>query len=254
MKNLDFLPEIYRQQHRQRAARRWWCAVAAVFAASISVAAGSQWWIRRGIERELADVESKFAEALKRNVEFARLQEEIVRAEEVAELYTYLAHPWPRTQLLAALVRPLPDSMRLTELSITFEMLPAEAPPSRAGEKGMPPAAKPEPSLAVKDLQTLRQECDQRQTVISLAGVADDVNELHGYVEQLGKSPLFAAAHLKGVESAAQGSEAGHSRFLVHVVVKPGYGQPRGPHPRDFPAASSVAPADVQLAGGGTGP
>src|SRR5262245_63954798 len=124
MKNIDFLPEIYKQQRVQRRARTWWCTVAGIFATAILTASCYQWMIRRGIHLELQEAEPKYAQALKREAELQLVRQEISRAEEVASLYAYLAHSWPRTQLLAAVVRPLPDSVRLSEVTISFEMLP----------------------------------------------------------------------------------------------------------------------------------
>ena len=232
MKNIDFLPEIYKQQRVQRRARRWWCTVAGIFAVAVLGAAFSQWMIRRSIQRELTQVEPKYAEALRRETELQLVRQEISRAEEVANLYAYLAHPWPRTQLLAAIVRPLPESIRLSEVTIAFETLPQGPiinPASSATSSGGNANETPSPARA--DLAQLRSECDGRQVVLSLTGTATVLSELHAYVDQLGKSPLIAAAHLKGVESSGTGKAAGESRFHIHVVVRPGYGQPGGPHP-----------------------
>ena len=39
-----------------------------------------------------------------------------MRAGHEASLYTFLKNPWPRTQLLAEVVRPLPDGIRLAKI------------------------------------------------------------------------------------------------------------------------------------------
>ncbi|HZL89969.1 MAG TPA: hypothetical protein VFB96_16495 [Pirellulaceae bacterium] len=255
MKNIDFLPEIYKQQRVQRRARSWWCTVAGIFAAAILSASLYQWMIRRGIQLELIQVEPKYAEALKREAELQLVRQEIARAEEVASLYAYLAHPWPRTQLLAAIIRPLPDSVRLSEVTIAFEILPQGVVIHPASS----PAGnlKQTPSPAIADLGILRDECDGRQVVLSITGTATVLTELHAYVDELGKSSLIAAAHLKGVESSGAGKATGESRFHIHVVAKPGYGQEGGPAvepPR--PPAGHVSRAErlLHLAHGGSQP
>ena len=250
MKHIDFLPDIYRQQRVQRRARRWWCTVAGVFAAAILAASLSQWMVRRSIQRELAEVEPKYAAALTREAELAILKEDIVREEEIAGLYTYLAHPWPRTQILSAVIRPLPASIRLSEINVAFEMLPQGAVilPASSNAQGNTQKA---PSPASQDLTQLRSECDGRQVVLSISGTATVLTELHAYVDQVGKSPLIAAAHLKGVESAGTGQAAGEARFHIHVVVLAGYGQAGGP-PLDpaVPRAETVSAIDKPLQGG----
>lgn len=230
MKNIDFLPDIYRQKRHQRRAMRWWCVVGVVFAAAVLAAATSQWMIRRGIQHELAQVEPKYAEALQREAELAAVRQEIVQLEEVASLYAYLSHPWPRTQLLAGIIKPLPNSIRLTEVTMAFESLPqGPAVSPAAASARLSAGAKASPSPAKQDLTQLRNECDGRQVVLTVTGTATVQTELHAYVDQLGKSPLIAAAHLKSVESSGAGKTTGEARFHIHVVVRGGYGQRSGP-------------------------
>ena len=233
MKSIDFLPEIYTQNRVQRRAQAWWCLIGAAFAVVVLLAASMQWMIRYGIERELALIAPKYAEALKRQNELHAIRQEIEEAEEVADLYAYLSHPWPRSQLLAAVIRPLPESVRLTEIIVTHEALPVGPPitPASSASSG----TKELPSSAAADLTLLRAECDGRQTVLILVGTATTLSELHAYVDRLGRSPLIAAAHLKGVETAAVGISAGEARFHLHVAVRPGYGQEGGPELRVNP-------------------
>lgn len=244
MKNIDFLPDIYRQQRIQRSARRWWCLVAGIFSVALLAAAASQWILRGSIQRELAQVEPKYAEALQREVQLQVVRQEVARAEEVASLYAYLGHPWPRTQLLAGVIRPLPASIALSEVTIGFQALPQGA-PLTAASRGTG-AAKPAPTEAAQDMNTLRQECDGRHTILSITGTALQLNDLHAYVDQLGKSPLIAAAHLKGVESSTSGSP-GEARFHIHVVIRPGYGQPGGPEIAPPTSGPQIAPGMHQV-------
>ncbi len=236
MKNIDFLPEIYTQNRVQRRAQAWWSMIAAAFAAMVLLAATTQWMMRRSIEQALAQLEPKHAEALSRQLQLQDIRQEIERAEEIADLYAYLAHPWPRSQLLAHVIRPLPDSVRLTEITIAHEALPAGPPltPAASLKTGTKQTFAP----AKIELALLRAECDGRQTVLTLVGSAATLSELHAYVAELGRSPLIAAAHVKGVETAATGNVVGESHFHVHVAVKPGYGQDGGPDETFVPVQS----------------
>lgn len=227
MKNIDFLPEIYTQNRVQRRAQAWWCMAAAAFAAVVLLAASTQWLIRRGIERELVKIEPQYEEAIKRQSQLKSVRQEIERAEEVANLYAYLSHPWPRSQLLASAIRPLPDSLRLTEITISQEVMPTAPSITPAASSGNQAADGPSPARS--DLTLLRTECDGRQTVISMVGTTTTLSELHAYVDHLGKSPLIEAAHVQAVETVAAGSGAGEPRFHLHVAVRPGYGQDGGP-------------------------
>jgi hypothetical protein len=247
MKNIDFLPEIYTQNRVQRRAQAWWCMAAAAFAVVVLVAASTQWMIRDGIERELAKIEPKYEEALKRQAKLRSVRQEIERAEETANLYAYLSHPWPRSQILAHAIRPLPDSLRLTEITITYEAVPT--PPSVAPAASSNGPAKELPSPAQSDLAQLRAECDGRQTIVSIVGTATTLSELHAYVDQLGKSPLIEAAHVQAVETTAAGGNALEPRFHLHVAVRPGYGQDGGPAiPAVPPRTAVVGPQSSTIA------
>src|SRR5690349_6277012 len=121
MKTIDFLPDIYRQRDALRRARLWWGAVGLIFGGAIAAAATAQLCLRHSLQRQLADLAPEFdaAQALAR--ELTTLQTQIARGRHEANLYTYIEHPWPRTQLLAEVVRPLPECMRLTQMHIGEE-------------------------------------------------------------------------------------------------------------------------------------
>ena len=239
MKNIDFLPEVYAQKRVERRTQAWWCLTAAAFAILALLFASTQWMIRHAIELELAEIEPKHAQALARQNELAAIRLEIEQEEQIAELYAYLAHPWPRSQLLAGVIRPLPDSVRLTEITIAHELLPSGPPVTVASSPAAPPGAK---SAAKTDLALLRSECEGRQTLLTIVGTASTLSELHAYVDRLGRSPPIAAAHLKGVETSP-GNLVGQSQFQLHVAVRPGYGQDGGPAlvtPRNRTAKAGV--------------
>src|SRR5258706_14981392 len=100
MKNIDFLPEIYRHRRALRHARLWWAGVAVLFSLAIGGTAATQWLFRRAIATQIAMVEPQYAAALQQDAQSAALQVKLAEAEELAGLYLYLRHPWPRTQLL----------------------------------------------------------------------------------------------------------------------------------------------------------
>ena len=245
MKNIDFLPNAYRERNAFRNARAWWGVVVLIFGTVILATASVQFTWRRSAERELASLQDDYFAATQRDLELARLQKQIQGASEAAALYTYLQHPWPRSQVLAAIAGPLPDSVHLYAIHVREELLPVVAPTGNSSGKRRTGGEAEGPKLSPEqqDLATLRQECDSRQTVVELDGMTDDVQMLHRYVAELGKSPLVAAANLKSLEAVSTdaeqiGSEEGTvprlsgTRFRVHLAIKPGYGQPGGPEPK----------------------
>src|SRR5262249_26273514 len=121
MKTIDFLPDIYRQREIMRRARLWWGIVVVIFGSAIGVAATAQAWLKHNLVRQLDDVAPQYAAAQAQVQELSSLQSEINRAGNVASLYTFLESSWPRTQLLAELVRPLSSTIRLSQIHLAEE-------------------------------------------------------------------------------------------------------------------------------------
>ena len=231
MKDIDFLPEIYRQRRVLRHARLWWVGVAMLFSLSIGGVAATQWYFLRGLQVQLQRVEPQFLAAQEQKAEMARVQAAVKQAEELAALYLYLEHPWPRTQLLAAVATPLPRSIQLNELHVIEEAAASSEQPASpdANHRGTAGEAAANPS-AKTDLAGFRGVHDRQTTILELSGRASNIKELHDYVDLLAKSPLVASANLKGLESGGEGNTPGASRFHLRIAIRPGHGQPGGPH------------------------
>src|SRR6185436_10443407 len=114
--------------------------------------------------------------------ELTTLQNQVSRAGQEAGLYTFLQNPWPRTQLLAEIVRPLNDTIRLTRFALTEEEIAKAAfpLPSRNDKQAEDAAAKASP--AEKDLALIEEEANRRQTAIEIEGQTAAVAQLHDYV------------------------------------------------------------------------
>src|SRR5438445_5227371 len=121
MKSIDFLPDSYRQRDALRRARLWWGIVVVIFGAAIGASAVAQTWLRHGLAQQLDALGPEYALAQAQVQDLSTLQSQIARAGHEASLYTFLENPWPRTQLLAEAVRPLPDTIRLTKISVIEE-------------------------------------------------------------------------------------------------------------------------------------
>ncbi|HMC11440.1 MAG TPA: hypothetical protein VKH44_09125 [Pirellulaceae bacterium] len=248
MKTIDFLPEIYRQREALHRARLWWCIVFVIFSGAISASAMAQAWLRHGMAQQLEALTPEYALAQTQVQDLSTLQSQIVRASHEASLYTYLENPWPRTQLLAEVVRPLPGTIRLTKISLMEEESARTAIQigprnTKAEEEATAKASAPE-----KDLAKLQEENERRQTTIEIDGHTSDVPRLHAYVGDISRSPLIAGATIKSLE-AAPANQQGRTRFTLRLMVRPGYCQ------RVLDAAGLPSPSspDRRSAGGGGG-
>lgn len=220
--------------------------VGILFGVAIATAASGQWYFRSSLAAQLRNVEPRYAISQSRQAEILQLESGKKATQELAALYFYLEHPWPRTQLLAAVAEQMPPSIRLTDLNLLEQADTAtvvrggdgdtnhSAP---AAEKG----AKPTPKSVLAEL---RREHDRQQTILELSGEAASTKELHEYVDSLARLPLFASASLKGLESGGEANK-GVVSFHVQIVVRPGYGQPGAP-------SLKAGPAIVAVGGAGT--
>lgn len=230
MHDIDFLPAQFSERRSRRQARPWRMFVVLALVALMAVAAVVQRGRRNVLEADLAAVEPSYQSATQQNRQLAAVQAKLQRLRSLAGLYTYLQHPWPRTQLLAGVLEPLPEDVTFDRVQIVRERPLVQATTERQSSGTNPLeeeqlAKLPPPE---RDLKKLRGECDAMRTVVHLAGTTADSASLHRYLGELGKNGLFVKAELNSLESVP-GKTTSLMRFQATVSVRPGYGQPGGP-------------------------
>lgn len=243
---LDFLPASYRQQTARRRDRRW---RAVAFVGGVLLLSGA--WIYRVLDHraaqrnhdilsaphETAVATEKAWEAAKNRLRVANLE---------AELITYLRHPWMTSQMLSAIVGPMPDSMRLTELKVVRETVRnRDGAPPQMRSPAEPPdkteAQRPDPQ---RDLARLREEYDNQRVVVLLSGEALEGDALHGYIRRLAASDVFVQAELTSLQRDASGERKAQpiSQFQARAVIRPGIGQPGSTEAAAQPQLANVWP------------
>jgi hypothetical protein len=222
VQEIDFLPTECRQLHQQRRSEPWLVATALLIVGLVAAAAAVQHWRRHCVRGALADIAPTYQGAVDLHERLAEVQHRLAQVEASAELHMYLRHPWPRTQLLAALVRLLPDGIALRQVEIQ------PGPPRAASEKAAPQSLE---SLAPagRDLLKLRSRVDAAPTVVQLSGVAAESAVLHRYLGDLDALEIFEKAELDFFRSADDGRGGQVLEFRAVLAVQPGYGQPGGP-------------------------
>ena len=220
MKNIDFLPPRYRERHRQRQAFAWEIAVVGFF--GLLIAAGALWQLnqRWRINNRLAALNDRFQEAVALQATQEQLQARLASGSEVAELYLYLEHPWPRTQVLHAAESCLPQGMFLTDIHIAYEAATTAPALDEAELQKLSPAR--------RDMARLRRESDRRTAVVRIAGTTDDDTQVYHFAHRLGQLPPLATVKLESAET--QGKDIlEKTGFRLRGVLRPGYFQPGGP-------------------------
>jgi Tfp pilus assembly protein PilN len=216
MQEIDFLPERYREKHARRKARLIQVSILVIFALSVTAAAAGQLALRKSIEADLTRVQPYYTQAMSHHAELNDLRNRLLRAEEVAELYSHLQQHWPRTQLLAAVVEAMPESVALTELTIGIQAPPRAE--TRSVVNKSKAQADAQLSDAGRDLRDLRERIDGQVSVVDITGRSRDAAELHAFVAKLDQHPLIQSAKLESLESGTDGEEG---TFVVRLTVRP---------------------------------
>ncbi len=228
MLNIDFLPEQYHRRRARRQSKPWLALVSVAFVCLVALAAGAQYRDYHRLQAERDQLEPQYQQALAQKSRLDALQKELQTVQAEAALLAYLRHPWPRTQLLHAILSSFPDEITLTRLVISGETLG----PKTAQKPQTPTAGVKDAVVALSaaehDLTHLRDRADSVQTVIRMAGTTTDTGALHRYLGALADNPLFSKAELEAIESHERGT-TGDMLFEATLVVHPGYGQPGGP-------------------------
>ncbi len=229
MLDIDFLPAQYRRRRASQQATPWRAIVILAFFGLVGVAAFGQFRQHAALRAELEMIEPQYDQAARTSAQLGSLQDELKHARAAAELLTYLRHPWPRTQLLDALLRPLPDQIVLLELEMGTEVPALRRPRDRGRPPGGGDDSQADAALtpAERDLANLREQYDDLRTVIRFTGATDDSAALHRYLGALARAKLFRSAELESIESID--GAGGAVRFSAVVSVRPGYGLPGGP-------------------------
>jgi hypothetical protein len=240
--DIDFLPAAYRQRSMQRRAYAWRVAAAVVIACFFAATSLWQRNHHESVRARLDAVEDQYTGAAAKNALLAEVTARFHAQRATAELVTFLRHPWPRTQILAAVLEPLPESIVLSDWHVGHETVQRTDSPSIAlpEAKNVPPD---KPSRQAADLKRLLFESGGQEHFVFLSGRAGDAATLHEYLARLDTNPLFARIDLRSLEHLKpDGSDVvapGQVQFSVRAILAPGHGQilpPRPPTPATAPA------------------
>jgi hypothetical protein len=248
MKDIDFLPARYREQNAQRRVQLWRVSVLALFVAGVGATAAGQYTFRRAARQHLEAVSPQHSAARAKSEQHTQLQQQLKEVQATTQLYAYLQHPWPRTQIFAEVAERLPPTLTLSELRLLQEAVAVESNEVRRarrprGREGTDEESKEKLPAAVRDLKRLREEHDAARTIVEVSGQTHDIAALHAYLGKLSESPLFARCELSSLEALTEGKTPAdstrQSRFKLRLALRPGYGQPGSP---------TVAPASAGVA------
>lgn len=224
-REIDFLPARYREQHVRRRLNVWRLAVVVACGLLVAVGALHQWTVRWAVARELSAIQQRYEAQKDHILKVNMLEDGLHQVQAEARLLAYLAHPWPRTRLLAAVLEPLPQEIRLTDLRIARENIESEGP--RSGDQPPPDPNVPveKPPAQTADLEALHKSCHSTVVVILIEGHVVSADALQKYLSAVADAPLLKSPELQSLAS----NDEGLTQFKVRIEVMPGIGQPGGP-------------------------
>jgi Tfp pilus assembly protein PilN len=229
MQNIDFLPASYREQTVHRKANVWRLLIGGGFAAALVCSFLYQQILYRQAARQLDELRPEYDQAQALSRRMAAMQADLKSATKQAELFTYLRHPWPRTQLLTAALTQLPDCVTLREIHISRQQnAAADSSAVRLTGRKQDDAEAKKLDPAERDLHQLCDETASRETTLVLSGITSDTAALERYLVALGEAKLFVKVELTSLEANHE-EQQGTWRFSARLGVRPGYGQPGGP-------------------------
>ena len=82
-----------------------------LFGAAICASAVFQFGLRRTAQKRLLQIEPFYMHENDENAKLDALKSELETERGYAELYTYLQHPWPRTQILGVIASTVPPAV-----------------------------------------------------------------------------------------------------------------------------------------------
>jgi hypothetical protein len=241
---VDFLPARFREQQVQRRVTGWQIAVVAAFAGLL----GSTAWLQHRsisrLEETAARVRAQHEAATQTARELGGLQQELGGLDAHAALFTYLRHPWPRTQILTAVLRHIPSAITLDEVRVVRENTARPAAPAGAGpSNGAASAEQEKPAPPVADLDKLRREAEATDTVVSVIGRTHDVAALHQFLERVAEEALIARATVHSLERSDDDGEV-EVKFEAKIILRKGYSRPAAP-PASVPVATEGSAAQA---------
>ncbi len=230
MKDIDFLPTRYLQERARRQARVWRLLVLAGVVALVGSGLYTQRVAWRRLDADLTEAEVRRAVVRKQAEHLRAMGEKLAPTKALAGLVTFLRHPWPRSQILAAVLEPLPPSISLDELHILSERNATQQGSEERGagaprrlDTGDEPT-KTDLLPATEDLRRLVEESGSNQVVVMIHGTTRETSALYAYLATLAGSPLVASAEIEdmSVEDAKDGRQF---RFRTRVLMSSCHGQ-----------------------------
>ncbi|MCH2126514.1 MAG: hypothetical protein MK165_17115 [Pirellulaceae bacterium] len=214
MKAIDFLPDRYHNRRVLRQKRWWRLLVLCLFGISLSVTAYRQSRLEHNLRIKVGEIDTAYQQALVAKRSLDDLQLCLNEEEDCARVYAFLKKYWPKTQIVAAMVADIPDTIKLDELQL-YEM--------RGHDVDFQAAALSDEENRERGIQVtlerLTNRASQSNLHIRVDGITTNVHELHDFIKALNRQRLLADCELASLNSVTDSLQKGISRFSIKGCV-----------------------------------
>ena len=191
--SISFPPHIASRRSIARPTSGGWPSAAALQRRVLASFAFQQ-FIYSQTAKRLDELTPQLAQAKSLAERLGARQTQLKAANRQADLCTFLRHPWPRSQLVAAALRPLPVCVTLQDIHIgRMQSQPGAIAGSHAASRDLDADLK-KLVPTERDLLRLGDEEKTRPNMLTLSGVTTDTAALQHYLVALGKESLFIKA------------------------------------------------------------
>lgn len=211
---LSFLPEDYLERKARRRANILCGALSLVVMGTIGTAFALSERSMRGLDSELAEVESKYAQAASRIEAVKQMHAKQRQIVQHAELAAALVEKVPRSNVLAEFTNALPAGVSLLDLTLESK---AKAPPVAAAPTAFDRKAT---ALAAQKKKQAAPEPPKYDVFIKLAGVAENDVQVARFISKLNRSPLLKDVNLVITDTFSKDKDS-LRRFQLEMMINP---------------------------------
>ncbi len=209
---LSFLPEDYLERKARKRANILCGALSVVVMGTIGVTFALSERSMRGLDSELASVESRYAQAAGQIEAVKQMHNKQRQIVQHAELAAALVERVPRSNVLAEFTNSLPAGVSLLDLAmeakpkVTASAAPGTAFDKKASAKTGSAASAPEPP--------------RYDVYLRLTGVADNDIQVAQFITKLNRSPLLKDVNLVITDTFAKDNSS-LRRFQLEMMINP---------------------------------
>ena len=220
---ISFLPDDYLESKRQRRTNGMCAGLFLIVVVAIGLAFTLMEQAMKGVNRELAEVSARYAEAARPIAQFKQMQDKERTMQAQAALTASLLEKAPRSYILARITNALPAGVSLVDFSLDAKQHNAVNPGSGA------PTAAPRNRYEIKKAELEAQrtaaiaaspETKAYDVSIKLTGIADSDVQVAAYIKQLSDCSLFQDVNLVVSDEFEQAKQKVR-RFQIEFMLNP---------------------------------